>query len=85
LTIPISFVAESKISRAGIMKTSLDIPDKELRDVVRFTKAKTKREAVVTAVMEYNRRQRMAALRKHAGASDSFMSVEELMKMRQSD
>jgi uncharacterized protein YbaA (DUF1428 family) len=66
----------------GIMKTSLDIPDKELRDVVRFTKAKTKREAVVTAVIEYSRRQRMAALRKHAGASDTFLSPEELTKIR---
>ncbi len=67
------------------MKTTLDIPDKELRDVVRFTKAKTKREAVVTAVVEYNRRKRMAALKKHAGVSDTFMSVEELMKMRRMD
>lgn len=67
------------------MKTTLDIPDKELRDVIRFTKAKTKREAVVTAVVEYNRRKRMAALKKHAGVSDTFMSVEELMKMRRTD
>jgi hypothetical protein len=44
------------------MKTSLDIPDRELKDALRFTKAKTKREAIVTAVMDYNRRERMAAL-----------------------
>ncbi len=67
------------------MKTTLDIPEKELRDVVRFAKAKTKREAIVTAVMEYNSRKRMAALRRHAGVSDSFMTVEELMKMRRTD
>jgi hypothetical protein len=67
------------------MKTTLDIPEKELRDVVRFTKAKTKREAVVTAVAEYNHRHRMAALRKHAGASDTFMSPGELLKLRQMD
>ena len=76
---------ESKNCDYGIMKTTLDIPEKELRDVVRFTKAKTKREAVVTAVVEYNRRKRMAALRKHAGVSDTFVSAEELMKMRQVD
>jgi hypothetical protein len=68
------------------MKTSLEIPDKELEDVVRFTKAKTKREAIVTAVMEYNRRKRMAALvKRHAGKSKTFITVSELMKSRQAD
>ena len=67
------------------MKTTLDIPENELRDVLRFTKAKTKREAVVTAIGEYNRRKRMAALRKHAGASDTFMSPGELLKLRRMD
>ncbi len=65
------------------MKTSLDIPDKELSDLLRHTKAKTKREAIVTAVKEFNRRKRMAALVKHAGASKTFMTVEELLKLRQ--
>jgi hypothetical protein len=60
------------------MKTSLDIPDKELRDVMRFTKAKTKREAIVTAVADYNRRQRTALLVKHLGTFDSLMTNEEL-------
>jgi hypothetical protein len=69
-----------------IMKTSLDIPDKELKDVLRFTKAKTKRGAIVTAVREYNRRKRMAALvSKHAGRSKTFMTMGELMRMRQAD
>ena len=78
-------VRESQSDNIGIMKTTLDIPEKELRDVVRFTRAKTKREAVVTAVMEFNRRKRMAALRKHAGVSDTFMSPGELLKLRQMD
>ncbi len=29
------------------MKTTIDIPENELRDAIRFTKARTKREAVV--------------------------------------
>ena len=38
-----------------------------------LTKAKTKREAVVTALEDFNRRQRMAELVKYAGTfSDSF-------------
>ena len=68
------------------MKTSLDIPEKELKDVLRFTKAKTKRDAIVTAVREYNRRMRMATLvGKHAGTSKTFMTASELMKMRRGD
>ena len=54
------------------MKTSLDIPDKELKDVLRFTKAKTKRDAIVTAVREYNRRKHMAALVMH-GRDDTVV------------
>jgi hypothetical protein len=65
-----------------MMKTSLDIPEKELKDALRFTKSKTKREAIVTAVMEYNRRNRMASLTKYGGSSDTFMMADELMKMR---
>ena len=60
------------------MKTSLDIPDIELRDALRFTKAKTKREAIVTAVADYNRRQRMAALVKHFGTFNSLMTNAEI-------
>jgi hypothetical protein len=65
------------------VKTSLDIPDKELKDVMRFTRAKTKREAIVTAVADFNRRKRMARLVRHAGSSKTFMTFEELMKLRQ--
>lgn len=67
------------------MKTSLDIPEKELKDVLHFTKARTKREAIVTAVMEYNRRKRMAALIRFSGTSDTFMTPGELIKMRALD
>ena len=39
------------------MKTTIDIPDHVLADAMRFTGAKTKREAVVKALEEFNRRQ----------------------------
>jgi hypothetical protein len=48
------------------MKTTVDIPDEELEAVMRFTQAATKREAIVTAIADYNRRRRMAALVEHA-------------------
>ena len=41
------------------MKTTIDIPDATLADAMRFTGAKTKREAVVKALEEYTRSQRV--------------------------
>ena len=61
------------------MKTTIDIPDDELRDAMRFTKAKTKREAVVKVLVEFNRRRRMAELVKYAGTfSDAFPANDEI-------
>ena len=46
---------------------------------MRFTKAKTKREAIVKVLEDFNRRQRMAELVKYAGTfSDSFPTNDEI-------
>lgn len=37
------------------MKTTIDIPEKEMRDAIRFTKAKTKREAIVKVLEDFAR------------------------------
>ncbi len=60
------------------MKTTIDIPDEELADAMRFTGAKTKREAVVTALAEFNRRHRMAGLVKFSGTFTGLLSNEEI-------
>ena len=61
------------------MKTTVDIPEGELRDAMRFTKAKTKREAVVKVLEEFNRRRRMAELVKYSGTfSDSFPTNDQI-------
>ena len=44
------------------MKTTIDIPDAALADAMRFTGAKTKREAVVKALEEFNRLRRVQDL-----------------------
>ena len=55
------------------MKTTVDIPENELKDAIRFTNAKTKREAVVRILEDFNRRRRMAELVRYSGTfSDSF-------------
>lgn len=61
------------------MKTTVDIPVIELKAAMRFTKAKTKREAVVRVLEDFNRRQRMAELVKYAGSfGDSFPTNDEI-------
>ena len=60
------------------MKTTIDIPEKELRDAMKFTKAKTKRDAVVQALEDFNRRKRMAELVKYTGTFKSLVSNEEI-------
>jgi hypothetical protein len=64
------------------MKTTVDIPDQELEDAMRFTNARTKREAIVTAIVEFNRRRRMAELVKRAGTCAQLMTAEELQRIR---
>ena len=54
-------------------------------DAMRFTHATTKREAIVTAVADYNRRQRMAALTRHLGTCPKLLTVEQLHKLRASE
>ena len=64
------------------MKTSVDIPDDDLADAMRFTHAKTKREAIVAAIQDFNRRRRMAELIKHAGTCTDLLTAEELQSQR---
>jgi hypothetical protein len=61
------------------MKTTIDIPEDELKEAMRFTKAKTKREAVVRVLTEFNRRRRIAELVKYSGTfSDRFPTNDEI-------
>jgi Bacterial antitoxin of type II TA system, VapB len=79
---PLFVDLDSPISYHVIMKTTVDIPQKELEDAMRFTHAKTKREAIVTAIQDFNRRRRMAELVKHAGTCEDMITVEELQSRR---
>ncbi len=68
----------------GCMKTTVDLPEDELAEAMKFSKAKTKTEAVALAVADFNRRHRMAALARHLGTFKDFMSSAELVRMRES-
>lgn len=62
----------------GIMKTTVDIPEAELLAAMRYLGAKTKREAIVAAVQEFNRRRKMAELVKYSGTFTGMLSNEEI-------
>lgn len=64
------------------MRTTIDIPDHELEDAIRFTKASTEREAAVAAIADYNRRKRMAELVKSAGTCPGLVTPKEVQAAR---
>lgn len=65
------------------MKTTVDIPDEALREAMRHAGAKTKREAVVIAIEEYNRRRRLSRLAGALGTFGDFLTREELLARRE--
>ena len=52
------------------MKTTIDIPDNVLSDAIRYTKAKTKKDAVLDALEDYIRRQKVVSLTASFGTWD---------------
>lgn len=60
------------------MKTSVDIPENVLKAAVRYSGAKTKKEAIVTAMQDFVRRKRMAELIKYSGKFDAMPTHEEM-------
>lgn len=65
------------------MKTTVDIPEKELKEAIKYTGAKTKRDAVVCAIKDFNRRHKLAELAKMLGTFKDFMSHDDLGAMRE--
>ena len=65
------------------MKTTVDIPENVLQEAMRHTRAKTKREAVVTAVARFNRLKRLETLNTRVrGKFKKFMTRQELQARR---
>ncbi len=67
------------------MKTTVDIPEEALREAITHTRARTKREAIVTAILDFNRRKRLEKLAKKFGTFEEVMTQEELRRMREAD
>jgi hypothetical protein len=64
------------------MKTTIDIPSNELNDLISFTHAKTKKAAILLAIREFNRKNKMKRLSSMLGTFKDFMTQEELSTMR---
>lgn len=65
------------------MRTTVDIDDKLLSDVIKVSHARTKKGAIVIALKEYLRGKRREELKNMIGAYDEFdLSLEDLDKMR---
>lgn len=76
-------IRNPNLLRLDGMKTTLDIPEKELEEAIRHTGAKTKREAVVIALSEFNRRRRLQKLAEKFGTFEGFMTQDDLRRMRE--
>ena len=66
------------------MKTTVDIPDSVLEEAIRHTHARTKREAILTAVERFNQLKRLEALNARIrGRFKDFMTPADLEAMRE--
>jgi hypothetical protein len=65
------------------MKTTIDIPQEEMEEVLRHTHARTKRDAIVTAISDFNRRKRLEKLAEQLGTFDNVAPLEELLRLRE--
>ena len=64
------------------MATSIEISEELLRDVKEFSKSRSNNEAVTTALEEYVRIRRSAALTEILGTFSDFMDRNELERSR---
>ena len=64
------------------MKTTIDIPKALLQEVKRLSMSRTNKEAVTTALEEYLRLRRSAALTELLGTFTDFMDRDDLERSR---
>lgn len=67
------------------MKTTLDIPENRLNELLLSGNFSSKKEAVNTAIEAYLQERRIARLLEEAGNSEDFMTREDLAAARKDD
>jgi Arc/MetJ family transcription regulator len=67
----------------GGMRTTIDINEDLIRDVMRKAGVKTKKDAIVTALKDYLKRRKVEELKGLIGNYESFdLTLDDLKKMR---
>jgi len=67
------------------MKTLIDIPDDLMKELLKWSKAKTKKAAVTLAITEFLNRKKREKLISLMGKLDLNMTQEDLERMRRDD
>jgi Arc/MetJ family transcription regulator len=70
------------LSREKGMKTTIVIDDELLKEAMKVTKSKTKKEAVETGLRELVRRENLEAFREELGTYAIGLTLEELEERR---
>ena len=64
------------------MKTTIDIPEKILSEVLLYSKMKSKKDAIITAMEEYVQKKKMEKFASKLGTLENLISSAELQKLR---
>jgi len=64
------------------MKTTIDIPEDILSEVLLYSKKKSKKDAIVTAMQEYIQKKKMEKFALKLGTLENIISTNELQKIR---
>ncbi|NQU62752.1 MAG: DUF2191 domain-containing protein [SAR324 cluster bacterium] len=64
------------------MKTTVEIPNEDLKQLIAFTGAKTKKDAINAAIKSYNKQQRLLTLSKRLGTFENFIDADDLVQIR---
>jgi len=63
----------------------IDIPEEELHEAMKHTGAHSEPEAVMTALLDFNRRQRLQQLAQQFGTFDGIFTHKELRSNREEE
>jgi len=67
------------------MRTLIDIDEKTLKEALKLTKAKTKKEVVNLSLKELVRHKRIERLKSRLGKTDLDLDLKKLERMREND
>jgi len=64
------------------MKTTVDIPDNMLKELVTNSKTSKKKDAILGAIEEFNQRHKLEKLSEYIGTFEGLITKDQLLKLR---